>query len=89
MDCRLDASATSGFAASYTWVLTVGSHDTSFSTGDNLFVPPTNCSTLSGGTLENGAIGLSVKLIVEDRGGNRSTSNNQGVTLFTRGLCGY
>jgi hypothetical protein len=89
VDCRLDASASSGFAATYTWVLTVGSRDTSFTTGDNAYVPPTNCSVLSGGTSEGGAIGLSVRLITEDRSGNRSSSNNQGVTLFHNGRCGY
>jgi hypothetical protein len=89
VDCRLDASATSGAVARYTWILRVGSRDTSFSTGDNLFVPPTNCSSLAGGTSEGGTVGLNITLVVEDRSGNKSTSNNQGVTLFTRGFCGY
>jgi hypothetical protein len=90
VDCRLDATSSGGFVSRYVWLLTVGTHESSFPNGENVYVPTTDCSHLTGGTPDsNGAIGLSIKLVVEDRQGNTSTSNSQSVNLYTRGFCGY
>lgn len=90
IDCRLDATASGGFIGRYLWTLTVGSHDSSFPTDQVVVVPATDCSNLTGGTVDsNGAIGLSIRLRVEDRQGNAGTSDSQSVNLYVRGFCGY
>ena len=89
VDCRLDASASGGFIGRYLWTLTVGTHDSSFPSDSAVYTPSTDCSHLTGGTLDNGTITMSVRLQVEDRAGNTSTTNPVGVTLHTRGFCGY
>ena len=73
VDCRLDATSSGGFISRYIWTLTVGiAARSSFSTGDRPSTrrPPT-VRTSAGGTSDgNGAIVLSVRLMVEDRDGN-------------------
>jgi hypothetical protein len=89
VDCSLDASSSGGFVARYNWTLTVGSHDSTFPAPSAVFVPSTECSNLTGGSQDNGTIQMSVRLQIEDRNGATSTSNQQTVTLHTRGFCGY
>ena len=89
IDCRLDASSSGGFIARYLWTLTVGTHDSTFPTDVAVYTPGTDCTHLTGGTQDNGTITLSVRLQVEDRSGNTSTTSPVGVTLHTRGFCGY
>ena len=84
--------ASGGFVSRYTWLLTVGTHESSFPTVTSPSTPhPPTVPTLSGGTVDsNGAIGvLNVTLMVEDRDGNTQHQRHQGVNLYTRGFCGY
>jgi hypothetical protein len=90
VDCTFDASSTGGFPARYLYTLTVGSHDSTFPAVTTVYVPGTDCSHLTGGSLDsNGAINLDVRLQVEDRNGVTSTTSQQRVLLYTRGFCGY
>lgn len=90
IDCRLDASASSGFVSRYTWLLTVQTHESSFPTDQPVYTPSTDCSHLTGATVDsNNSIGLLVQLRVEDRNGNTNTSGTTAVNLFHTGKCGY
>jgi hypothetical protein len=90
IDCRLDASASNGFVSRYTWLLTVQTHESSFPTDQPVYTPSTNCSHLTGASVDsNNSIGMLVQLRIEDRNGNTSTSGTTAVNVYHTGKCGY
>jgi hypothetical protein len=91
VDCFFETSQSTGFIANYLWTLKVGSTETTFTTSSATYTPPTVCANLTGGGTpdSNGAVPMSVTLVLEDRGGNKSSANSTGVSLYTNGRCGY
>ncbi|HWN85907.1 MAG TPA: hypothetical protein VNN99_12170 [Vicinamibacterales bacterium] len=87
VDCRLDATSSGGFVSRYIWLL--GAQELSFPTDQAVSTPPTDCSHISGGNVDGGAMSWSVRLRVEDRDGKSSTSDPQSVNLYHQGFCGY
>lgn len=88
VDCTLDASASTGFIARYLWTLKVGDKQTDFTSTTPTFVPPTDCTQLSGGS-GGGQVSFTITLVLEDRAGDRGSPSSAGVTLHTNGRCGY
>ena len=92
IDCVFDSSTAGGFVANHFWTLKVGSTETTFTTGGNTtYTPPTVCANLQGGgSLDgNGAIQMTVTLVVDDRGGNKSSGQSTNVFLYPLHQCGY
>jgi hypothetical protein len=91
IDCAFDSTTSSGFIANHIWTLKVGSTETTFTGGGgNAYTPPTSCAAFQGGSLDgNGSIAVSVTLVVEDRGGNKSSGQSGTVLISPSGRCGY
>ena len=90
-DCVFDSTASSGFIADHIWTLKVGSTETTFTGGGgNAYTPPTSCAAFQGGTIDgNGVVLMTVTLVVQDRGGNKSSAQSATVQLSPSGRCGY
>jgi hypothetical protein len=90
IDCRFDATASGGIISRYTWLLLVGTHESSFPYDQPVYTPGTDCSQLTGASVDsNGSIGMLVQLRIEDRNGNTSTSGTTALNIYHKGFCGY
>lgn len=89
-DCVFDSTASGGFIADHIWTLKVGTTETTFTGGGgNAYTPPTTCAAFQGGTLDsNGSVAMGVTLVVEDRGGNKSSPQSAVVLVSPSGRCG-
>jgi len=86
----MDATTSNGFISRYTWLLTVQTHESSFTADQPVYIPTTDCSHLTGATPDsNNSIGMLVQLRVEDRNGSTNTSGTTAVNLYHTGKCGY
>jgi hypothetical protein len=91
VDCALDGSASGGFPGSYLWTLSVpggGSLQIS-QPSPGPFTPQTTCGLLAGGTQSDGKVALTISLLLEDRQGNRSNTEQRTIPLVTNRFCGY
>lgn len=90
IDCQFETSQSSGFIARYLWTLRVGGTETAFTTSDATYTPSTVCAHLSGATVDSdGNVPMTVTLVLEDRGGNRSNNSSVSVVVWPQGRCGY
>ena len=91
VDCVFNGTGSSGFVSNWIWTIRVQNTETVFQ-GGATFTPLTVCSNLSGaGSLDsNGTFTLAISLVVEDRGGKRSSNNAQrNIAIHPNGRCGY
>lgn len=92
VDCQFDASRSTGFVATYRWTLTIAGKERVINQpeGSAVFTPLTDCTFLSGGTLNSeGTESLRIALRLEDRQGNVTSAVERTVRLYPNGLCGY
>jgi hypothetical protein len=92
VDCVFDATSSTGFVATYFWTLVVAGKEFTLNVPESTpaFTPATNCSMLSGGTLNSeGVETMRVSLRLEDRAGNSTNTIERTVKLFPNSRCGY
>ena len=92
VDCQFDASASSGFIATYRWTLTLAGKELNLNMpeGSAVFSPATDCTFLSGGSPSSeGTVSMVVVLRLEDRQGNITNPIQRTVTVYPNALCGY
>jgi hypothetical protein len=92
VDCQFDASASSGFIATYRWTLTLAGKELNLNMpeGSAVFSPATDCTFLSGGSPSSeGTLSMVVVLRLEDRQGNITNPIQRTVTVYPNALCGY
>jgi hypothetical protein len=92
IDCVFDASGSTGFVATYFWTLSIAGKDFKLNIpeGTPLFTPTTDCSNLSGGSINSdGYENMRVTLRLEDRQGNSTDTVERIVKLYPNGRCGY
>ena len=88
MDCLFDGSASGGFPTRWRWTLRNGDKSEAWVSTEASTRPPIDCSVLGGGSLSNGALGLTAELIVTSNEGQSSVSA-RSILFYPNGSCGY
>jgi hypothetical protein len=96
LDCRTDASTSSGLPRYYIWTYTIGSTvdtDTTLDPHADVFIRD-QCDLFKDRTTATDSNGdrylnMDIGLVLEDREATRSSKTTRTVRVYTNGFCGY
>jgi hypothetical protein len=88
MDCTFDGSQSTGFPGRWRWTMKNGDKTLAFTSSDPVTKPPADCTFLGGGSISDGAVSLTVELVVSTSD-QQSEVASRGIRFYPNGACGY
>lgn len=90
IDCRFDASSSTGVIDQFLWTVSVGGDNYEQNSTQSQVTLDTPCSLLDGATEDdNGRIQIQVSLRLRGRDGTTSSAATRTILIWTNGRCGF